>query len=81
MQNSAFSIENILGRDKSRETRQKATGEAVPAGCGSVRRPILLPRVEPMLWRSHGCCVSGHPTNEMQVLHQGGNTHVFQGRN
>ena len=72
MQRSAFSIESILDRNKLAEARQQTKENATSSSTSPVivRRPILLPRAEPMFWAkwSHGCCIPGAASRDFQQV-------------
>lgn len=62
MQHRSFRIDDILGEDLSKEAA-KAKQKEETSQTTVARRPILLPRVQPMIWGQHmsHCCSSPHP--------------------
>jgi len=65
MQNRSFRIDDILGGDLSKETAKPKQKEEVQMT--AVRRPILLPRIQPLVWGQciNNCCSS--PPNCVNV--------------
>lgn len=61
MQHRSFRIDDILGEDLSKEAA-KAKQKEETSQTTAARRPILLPRVQPMIWgqRMGHCCSSPH---------------------
>ncbi|RMX42353.1 homeobox protein Hox-B4a-like [Pocillopora verrucosa] len=85
MQHRSFRIEDILGEDSPKETTNKKQKEEVQMTV--VRRPILLPRIEPVAWnhRVNNCCNSfsiyGHrpePKACSSPWHYHKNVHGYQ---
>lgn len=62
MQHRSFRIDDILGEDLSKEAA-KAKQKEETSQTTAARRPILLPRVQPIIWeqRMGHCCSSPHP--------------------
>lgn len=87
MQNRSFRIDDILGEELSKETTKPSQKEQPQMS--AVRRPILLPRVQPMIWDQcvNNCCSS--PPNCVHVRdpracyspwYYNRNPHAFQGK-
>lgn len=87
MQNRSFRIDDILGEDLSKETAKPKQKEEVQMT--AVRRPILLPRIQPLVWGQciNNCCSS--PPNCVNVReprpcyppwYYNRNPHAFQGK-
>lgn len=68
MQHRSFRIDDILGEDLSKEAA-KAKQKEETSQTTAARRPILLPRVQPMIWgqRMGHCCSSSHPNCSSHV--------------
>ena len=86
MQHRSFRIEDILGEDSPKETTSRKQKEEVQITV--VRRPILLPRIEPVAWshrvnsRCNSFSMFGHrpePKAFSPPWHYPKNVHGYQG--
>lgn len=87
MHHRSFRIDDILGEDVPKESAKLERKEEPQMTV--VRRPILLPRIEPMVWGqcSSNCCNSsanrgrvGEPKAYLPPWYYSRNPHGFQGK-